>query len=58
LAGLEIADVALVLGWKPERVREIAARYISAEAMGRAMVKRMGKSAPQTKAVNRAVNRP
>lgn len=57
LAGLEIADVALILGWKPERVREIAARYISAEAMGRAMVKRMGKNAPKTKAVNRPVNR-
>lgn len=56
LAGLEIQDVALVLGWKPDRVREIAARYISGEAMGLAMVKRLGRNAPKTTAVNRSVN--
>lgn len=57
MAGLEIHDVALVLGWKPDRVREIAARYISGEAMGLAMVKRLGRNAPKTRAVNRGVNR-
>jgi integrase len=42
LAGLEITDVALILGWKPDRVKEVAARYISGQAMGLAMVKRLG----------------
>lgn len=57
LAGLDLVDVAMVLGWKPDRVKEIAARYITGEAMGLAMVKRLGRNAPKTKAVNRAVNR-
>lgn len=57
LAGLEMPDVALILGWKPDRVREIAARYITGEAMGLAMVKRLGRNAPKTNAVNRPVNR-
>lgn len=57
LAGLEIHEVAMVLGWKPDRVREIAARYVSGEAMGLAMVKRLGRNAPKTASVNRRVNR-
>lgn len=57
LAGLDLQDVALILGWKLERVREIAARYVSGEAMGLAMVRRLGRNAPKTKAVNRGVNR-
>jgi hypothetical protein len=38
-------------------VKEIAARYITGEAMGLAMIKRLGRNAPKTKSVNRAVNR-
>lgn len=65
LAGLELSQVALILGWKLDRVREIAARYVSGQAMGLAMVKQLGRRAPKaarknaagTKAVNRAVNR-
>lgn len=49
-AGLQLDEVALILGWKLERVREIAARYISGEAMGLAMVKRLGRNAPRAKA--------
>lgn len=56
LNGLEIDDVALVLGWEPERVRQIAARYVTGEAMGRAMVKRLQRNTPKTKTVNGAVN--
>lgn len=51
LDGLELSQVALILGWKPERVREIAARYVSGQAMGLAMVKQLGRNAPKTKAV-------
>lgn len=47
-AGLQLDEVALILGWKLERVREIAARYVSGEAMGLAMVKRLGRNAPRT----------
>jgi hypothetical protein len=54
VAGFDLPDVAPILGWKPERVREIAARYITGEAMGLAMVKRLGRKPPKTKAVNRA----
>ncbi len=45
-AGLDLPDVALILGWKLDRVREIAARYITAEVIGLAMIKRLGKNAP------------
>ncbi|MGE5500626.1 MAG: tyrosine-type recombinase/integrase [Ignavibacteriales bacterium] len=44
-AGLSLADVATVLGWKKARVEEIAARYVSAEAIGLALVERMRKNA-------------
>ncbi len=50
LAGLQLDEVAMILGWKLERVREIAARYVSGEAMGMAMVKRLGRNAPRAKA--------
>lgn len=46
VAGLQLDEVAMILGWKLERVREIAARYVSGEAMGLAMVKRLGRNAP------------
>lgn len=49
LAGLQLDEVALILGWKLERVKEIAARYVSGEAMGLAMVKRLGRNAPKAK---------
>jgi integrase len=47
LAGLKLDEVALIMGWKLERVREIAARYVSGEAMGMAMVRRLGRNAPR-----------
>jgi integrase len=56
LGGLTLEEVALVLGWELDRVREIAARYVSGEAMGMAMVKRLSRNASKTKPVNGAVN--
>lgn len=56
LDGLPVEDVALILGWEKERVQQIAARYVSGEAMGRAMVLRLKRNAKKTKAVNDAVN--
>jgi integrase len=47
-AGLSLADVATVLGWKKAKVEEIAARYVSAEAIGLALVERMRKNASGT----------
>ncbi|MBW8815557.1 MAG: hypothetical protein JF588_19220 [Caulobacterales bacterium] len=41
LDGLELDQVALIVGWSLTRVREIAARYVSGEAMGLAMVRRL-----------------
>lgn len=41
LGGLEIGEVGTVLGWKKDKVEQIAARYVSAEAIGRAMVQRL-----------------
>ncbi len=56
LSGLDIEDVALIMGWEPERVRQIAARYISGQAMGRAMINRMKQSLEKAAVVNDAVN--
>ncbi|MDP3853653.1 tyrosine-type recombinase/integrase [Phenylobacterium sp.] len=41
LAGLTLDEVAMILGWKLDRVKEIAARYVSGEAMGMAMIRRL-----------------
>jgi integrase len=40
-AGLDLADVATVLGWKKSKVEEIAARYVTAQEIGLAMVERL-----------------
>jgi hypothetical protein len=53
-----------VLGWKKSRVEEIAARYVTAQEIGLAMVERLRRATSQkearndggTEAVNRAVN--
>ena len=45
-AGLELDDVATVLGWMKGRVEQIAARYISGEAIGLAMVERLRRARP------------
>ena len=42
LAGLPLQDVATILGWELDKVSSIAARYVTAEAIGRGIVKRLG----------------
>ncbi|RYG17700.1 MAG: hypothetical protein EON96_06285 [Caulobacteraceae bacterium] len=41
LAGVELEDVAVILGWELERVQEIARRYVTAEAIGMGMIARI-----------------
>jgi len=40
-AGLELGDVATILGWKKEKVEQIALRYVTAEAISLAIVERL-----------------
>jgi integrase len=40
-AGLDLADVATVLGWAKGKVEQIAARYVTAEEIGLAMVEKL-----------------
>jgi integrase len=40
-AGLELDDVATILGWVKVRVEQIAARYVTGEEIGLAMVQRL-----------------
>lgn len=43
-AGLELADVATVLGWSKAKVEQIAARYVTGEEIGLAMVEKLRRS--------------
>jgi integrase len=38
---LPLADVARIMGWTPQRVDAIAARYVTAEAVAEGMLKRL-----------------
>lgn len=42
--GLPLADVALIMAWTPERVGNIARRYVTAEAVAAGMLERIGKN--------------
>ena len=55
-AGLPLDEVATVLAWEKHRVEEIAARYVTAEVIGLAMVERLRQNRSATETVNRAVN--
>ncbi len=54
-AGLSLVETATVLGWQKDRVEQIAARYVTSEVIGLAMVERMRKNASKTKTVKGAV---
>ena len=56
-AGLDLQDVATVLGWSKAKVDQIAARYVTAEEIGLAMVEKLRRNRAKTESVNRAVNR-
>jgi site-specific recombinase XerD len=56
-AGLDLHDVATVLGWSKAKVEQIAARYVTAKEVGLAMVEKLRRNRLETDFVNRAVNR-
>lgn len=41
VAGVPLEDVAVILGWEIDRVREIARRYVTSEAIGKGMIARI-----------------
>lgn len=43
-AGLALSDVALVMGWKPDRVANIARRYVTSEEVAKGMLARLEKN--------------
>lgn len=43
-SGLPLSDVAIILGWKPERVSNIARRYVTSEAVAKGMLTRLEKN--------------
>jgi len=43
-AGLPLSDVALVMGWTPARVGNIARRYVTSEAVAQGMLTRLKKN--------------
>lgn len=47
-AGMPLEDVADVLGWKKDRVREIAKRYVGARAFAKAAVERLENATRKT----------
>jgi integrase len=54
--GLELGDIAQIVGWSRDKVEQIAARYVTAEEIGKAIVERMRRNKASTEAVNAAVN--
>lgn len=43
-AGLALSDVALVMGWKPDKVATIARRYVTSEEVAKGMLARIEKN--------------
>jgi len=54
-AGLDLDDVAMILGWAKGKVEQIAARYVTSEVIGLALVEKLGRNKANTKAVKDAV---
>ena len=54
-AGMSLDDVATILGWSKGKVEQIAARYVTAEQIGLAMVEKLRPNKPKTKAVKGGV---
>jgi len=46
----------MILGWSKGKVEQIAARYVTAEEIGLAMVTKLRRNTAKTKSVNRPVN--
>ena len=56
-AGLDLGDVATIMGWKRDKVEAIALRYVTAQEVGLAIVQPLRRNERETNAVNRGVNR-
>lgn len=56
LDGLDIPDVAMILGWKKDKVEQIAARYVSGEAIGRAMIAKLQRNKASASSANDPAN--
>ena len=54
-AGLSLDDVATILGWAKGKVEQIAARYVTAEEIGLAMVAKLRRNKAKTKSVKDGV---
>lgn len=54
-AGLTLDQVATILGWSKGKVDQIAARYVTAETIGLAMVATLRRNMPKTKSVKGGV---
>ena len=55
LAGLPLDDVATILGWELKRVKEIARRYVTGEAIGLGMIARLQETANKRPTVKPSV---
>jgi integrase len=54
-AGLDLHEVATVLGWSKAKVEQIAARYVTGQEIGLAMVEKLRRNRPETESVKAIV---
>ncbi|MDP1616014.1 hypothetical protein [Phenylobacterium sp.] len=47
-AGIQLTDVATIMGWGPGKVHEIARRYVTSEEFGKAVAARMQRNTAAT----------
>ncbi|WP_394693880.1 tyrosine-type recombinase/integrase [Hyphobacterium sp.] len=57
LAGLNDNEVAAIIGWKPNRVAEIRARYVHRDVIIQGWIDQYEENKDRTETVNRGVNR-
>jgi hypothetical protein len=48
-AGLDLDDVATILGWRREKVEQIAFRYVTASEVGLALANRLNGTKPDSR---------
>lgn len=48
ITGVELAEVATIMGWEPGKVQEIALRYVTSEEFGKAVAARMQRNTGAT----------
>lgn len=57
LSGLNDNQIAAIIGWKPNRVAEIRARYVDREMIVQGVIDQLAENKKRTETVNRGVNR-